>query len=251
MAIKPESTTIHTHKIDINGTLLRLVFIPGGSFLMGSPDDELGRQIDEGPQHEVNVPSFWMGRYAVTQAQWRAVASLPLVNRPLDPDPSFQKGEEYPVEQVTWYEAIEFCNRLSAHTHQTFRLPTEAEWEYACRAGTTTPYHFGEAVSQESLNCNYHHPGTAPVDSYRPNAFYLFEMHGNVWEWCLDHWHDNYEGAPTDGSAWVDLDPQDDSRVMRGGSWTSSASCCRAAMRGCPPAEDAASTIGLRVVMAV
>ena len=146
------------------GVDLDLVLIPSGTFVMGSPESEVGRDWYrlvnkslaglnvEGPQHEVKVPAFMMGKYPITQAQWRAVASLSQVERELKADPSNFKGDERPVEQVSWDEATEFCQRLSRHTGQMYRLPSEAEWEYACRAGTTTPFHFGETLTSELAN---------------------------------------------------------------------------------------------------
>ena len=209
---------------------LEMVAIPGGTFLMGSPESEPERSPDEGPQHEVSVPDFFMGRYPVTQAQWRFAANLPQVNRELKPAPSNFDGELLPVEQVSWYEAVEFCDRLSVHTDRAYRLPTEAEWEYACRAGTVTPFCFGDMILTEVANYNGRYAyADGPKGKYRgkttsinefdvANAFGLSDMHGNVWEWCQDHWHDNYEGAPTDGSAWL-TDDEEARRVIRGGSW--------------------------------
>ena len=131
---------------------LQMLLIPTGTFMMGSPEDEPERQGREGPQHEVSVPSFFLGRYPVTQAQWRAVAALQQVNLELNSEPSNFTGDNLPVEQVSWYEAVEFCDRLSAHTGRPYRLPSEAEWEYACRAGTTTPFHFGKTLTTEVAN---------------------------------------------------------------------------------------------------
>ena len=135
-------TNVHTYKSLLemaDGLPLELVRIPWGTFIMGSPADEPGRSDSEGPQHAVTVPSFLMGRYPVTQAQWRAVAELPLGKRSLDPDPAYFKGADRPVEQVSWDEAVEFCDRLAPSTHRPYRLPTEAEWEYACRAEPPLP----------------------------------------------------------------------------------------------------------------
>ena len=198
-----------------NGIGLEMVLIPGGSFMMGSPEDELERSNSESPQHLVNINQFCMGKYPVTQAQWKAVAALPQVNRKLNLERWQFKGDERPVEQVSWYDAVEFCDRLSSHTKRPYNLPSEAEWEYACRAGTTTPFHFGETITSELAN--YHATetyGAGVKGTYRgettvvgsfevANAFGLYDMHGNVLEWCLDDRHDNYEGAPTDGSAWL------------------------------------------------
>ena len=121
---------------------------------MGSPEDERERYSNESPQHEVTVKSFFMGKYPVTQAQWKVVAALPQVNRKLNPDPSIFKGNDRPVETVSWYYAVEFCDRLSKLTGKSYRLPSEAEWEYACRAGTTTPFHFGKIITTDLANYN-------------------------------------------------------------------------------------------------
>lgn len=217
-----------------NGITLEMVLIPSGSFMMGSPEDELERDDSESPQHLVNIQQFCMGKYPVTQAQWKAVAALPQVNRELNPDPSNFKGVNRPVEQVYWYDAVEFCDRLAAHTKRPYRLPSEAEWEYACRAGTNTPFHFGETMTSELANYSQHK--TTEVGSFGvANNFGLYDMHGNVWEWCLDDWHDNYEGAPTDGSAWFENNnffyQKQGNAVLRGGSWTFALQDCRSASR--------------------
>jgi formylglycine-generating enzyme required for sulfatase activity len=148
--------------------------IPAGQFLMGSPDTELGRSDAEGPQHEVAVPLFFMAKYPVTQAQWQVVAAMPQVKRELEAEPSSFKGNDRPVEQVNWYDAVEFCARLSAHTGLTYRLPTEAEWEYACRAGTTTPFHFGKLIDSEFAN--YKHLGKT---KYRPYSE-IFDLDAEI-----------------------------------------------------------------------
>jgi formylglycine-generating enzyme required for sulfatase activity len=176
---------------------ISMVQIPAGSFKMGSDD----HWVAEAPAHSVEIPGFHMSATPITQAQWRWVAGLPRVGLDLPLHPSHFKGADRPVEQVNWYEAMEFCARLSAHTGAEFTLPSESQWEYACRAGTTTAYHFGDTLGATQANCNG--SGTCPVGYYPANAFGLHDMHGNVWEWCLDDWRGNYEGAPTDGSAWV------------------------------------------------
>jgi formylglycine-generating enzyme required for sulfatase activity len=224
--------------------MIELVSIPGGKFLMGSP---IGKgDSDEKPQHEVTVQPFFMGKYQVTQAQWKAVTSFQKVNRDLDPDPSYCKGENRPVERVSWEEAVEFCDRLSQHTGKTYRLPTEAEWEYACRAGTTTAFHFGEVITSELAN--YSEEKTTEVGSFGvANNFGLYDMHGNVLEWCQDVYQSSYENAPTDGSAWIS-DNNDKYRVLRGGSWDGTADYCRSAYRNriTPAYRDFG--IGFRVV---
>jgi formylglycine-generating enzyme required for sulfatase activity/uncharacterized caspase-like protein len=241
-----------------SGVALELMAIPQGSFMMGSLTNEEGRDNDESPQHSVAIKPFWMGKYAVTQAQWRAVAGLPKVSRDLTADPANFKGLNLPVEQVTWEDATEFCARLSQKTGQAYRLPSEAEWEYACRAGTTTPFYFGETITTDLAN--YAGTGTygsAPKGQYRqktidvgsfpPNAFGLYDMHGNVWEWCQDNWHTSYAGAPTDGSAWI-AGGEQSLRVMRGGSWNLTPRNCRSAIRGRYSADCRAYNIGFRVV---
>ena len=252
-----------------SGIELEMVLIPGGSFLMGSPKDEPERLSNESPQHEVTIIPFCVGKYPVTQAQWKAVASLPQVNEELDADPSDFKGENHPVEGVSWSDAVEFCDRLSSHTKRLYRLPSEAEWEYACRAGTTTPFHFGETITTDLANYrgtddkelkwsgSY---GQGPKGIYRQettsvgsfgvaNTFGLYDMHGNVWEWCADYWHDNYEGAPKDGSAWIDNN-DNDYRMLRGGSWVNYPLFCRSACRGNDDAGVRDDNIGFRVVCA-
>jgi formylglycine-generating enzyme required for sulfatase activity len=259
-----------------NGVLLEMVQIPQGSFLMGSPKNELERRDNEGPQHQVTVPAFLMGKYAVTQAQWKTVANLPQLERELQPDPSNFKGANRSVECVSWYDAVEFCARLSQHTGKPYRLPSEAEWEYACRAGTTTPFHFGETMTTDLANYdgNYtygegtkgvYRQETTPVGSFGvANAFGLYDMHGNVWEWCADPWHDSYEGAPIDGTVWdetcndnryqssIDLlvNTKEDkrTRLLRGGSWYYNPRNCRSAIRYGIAPDDRNYFIGFRVV---
>jgi formylglycine-generating enzyme required for sulfatase activity len=240
---------------------LEMMQIPGGTFLMGSPGDEPERYEDESPQHEVTVEAFFMGKYPVTQAQWRVVAGLPQIDHPLDPDPSEFKGDDRPVEQVSWLEAKEFCGRLEKQTNRPYRLPTEAEWEYACRAGTTTPFYFGETITPDLANYDWEQSynkitvtkkkdfrGTTLVGSFPANGFGLYDMHGNVWEWCEDHWHENYEGAPTDGSKWFDLEQKEPNYVRRGGSWLHGPWSCRSATRSTYAAGIRIGNLGFRVV---
>jgi formylglycine-generating enzyme required for sulfatase activity len=217
-----------------------MVGIPGGEFLMGSPDKENGND-NEKPQHLVTVPPFYLGRVPVTQSQWRFVAGLDRIDRNLEPKPSRFSGDDLPVERVSWEDATEFCARLSAHTGRAYRLPTEAEWEYACRAGTTTPFHFGETLNTSVVNYDgndtygngqkgQYRRKTTPVGSLNAaNAWGLFDMHGNVWEWCEDDWHNNYEDAPTDGSAWLDRENEKHTKILRGGSWNFTPRNCRSA----------------------
>jgi len=243
---------------NINGTILDLVVIPAGTFLMGSPSSELQRDDDEGPQRTVNIASFLIGQYAVTQAQWRAVAGLSKRQIDLKSDPSSFKGDNLPVDSVTWFEAVEFCDRLSQFTGRSYRLPSEAEWEYACRAATTTPFYFGETITTDLVNYdgNYtygsgpkgiYRQKTTVVGSFPPNAFGLYDMHGNLWEWCADPWHENYNSAPTDGSVW-ESGGNTQSRVLRGGSWIDVPRNCRGALRSWYVPGSRKRDFGFRVV---
>ncbi|MBU7582843.1 MAG: SUMF1/EgtB/PvdO family nonheme iron enzyme [Nostoc sp. TH1S01] len=242
-----------------NGVVLEMVSIPGGTFLMGSPESGKERRDSESPQHNVNVQPFFMGKFPVTQGQWQAVAALDKVNIDLDSDPSRFKGTNRPVERVSWDHAVEFCARLSKKTGKIYRLPSEAEWEYACRAGTTTPFYFGETITTELANYNGNYTyGSAPKGKYREqttdvgefpaNPFGLFDMCGNVWEWCEDEWHGNYNNAPIDGSAWVN-ENNNQSRLLRGGSWDSYPRYCRSANRGGDGRDGRGNLVGFRVVV--
>ncbi len=242
-----------------DGTTLDMVIIPAGTCLIGSLSTEVGTSNDESPQHSVTLKSFLMGRYPVTQSQWEAIANTPKVSRDLDFDPSYFKGTELPVEQVSWYDAVEFCARLSRETKHNYRLPSEVEWEYACRAKTTTPFHFGETITPNLSNYDgrssyasefsgIHRQQTTPVGSFGvANAFGLYDIHGNVWEWCADCWHDNYQDAPSDGSAWV-TGGNNGLRIMRGGSWNALPVLCRSAFRSSRKPDQKGNGIGFRVV---
>jgi formylglycine-generating enzyme required for sulfatase activity len=263
LTIYRHPATIHYFTEDLGDKVtIDMVLIPAGSFEMGSPENELERRNTESPQHPVTVPTFFMGRSPITQAQWRQVAKLPKVKDDLNPDLSHFKGDLRPAENVSWDDATEFCARLSRSTNRDYRLPSEAEWEYACRAGTTTPFHFGETISTDLANYDganetYGAYGrgakgisrqtTTDVGSFPPNQFGLHDMHGNVWEWCHDTWHDSYENAPIDGSAW---ESQKTYRIRRGGSWYNYPRYCRSACRynNGPGYRD--YIIGFRVVCA-
>ncbi len=240
---------------------LEMVAIRGGTFEMGVTPEWGQFFYCKFPQHTVTVPPFFIGKYPVTQAQWRFVAQLPQVKQELEPSPSHFKGNDRPVEQVEWSDAVEFCQRMSQYTGREYRLPTEAEWEYACRAGTTTPFYVGETITTQLANYNGSTYGEEPagekrqettaVGSFPPNAFGLYDMHGNIWEWCLDHWHDNYEEAPNDGSAWLDEDDNDNHyHVLRGGAWDSYPRYCRSAFRYLTDARFWYDYNGFRVVCA-
>ena len=245
------------------GVALTMVEISAGNFLMGSPSGEEGRYDNEA-QRLVTVPAFWMGRFPITQAQWKVVAGLEKVERELIADPSNFKGPDLPVEQVNWHDAIEFCRRLSMHTRRNYTLPSEAQWEYACRAGSTTPFHFGETLITELANYdgNYTY-GQGPRGAYRrqptdvgnfpANAWGLQDMHGNVWEWCLDRWHPSLAKGPTDGSAWQEPAPElakddQDRRLLRGGSWLDFPGGCRSASRFHNQPGGAGDDVSFRVV---
>jgi formylglycine-generating enzyme required for sulfatase activity len=221
-----------------NGVKLEMIAIPGGTFWMGSPANEAERGDNESPQHQVTVPSFFMGKYPLTQAQYQAI---------MGKNPAYFKGNNRPVENVSWDDAVRFCQKLSQRTGKNYRLPSEAEWEYACRAGTKTPFSFGDNITTDLVNYDGTYPyKSAPKGKYReqttdvgtfpPNAFGLYDMHGNLDEWCLDDWHDNYKDAPTDGSAWFSSDDKLSDKsgraVLRGGSWHYDAGYCRSALRG-------------------
>ena len=236
-----------------NGIEIEMLYIPGGNFTMGAPNNEQGSSNNERPQHQVRVPTFFMGKYPVTQAQWRAVTFITKVNRELNPDPSYFKGDNRPVESISWFDAVEFCQRLSQYTNKNYRLPSEAEWEYACRARSTTPFYFGETITSDLVNHDGNYKRTTDVGSLgRANAFGLYDMHGNVWEWCADQWHENYTGAPTDGSAWIDTSDNDNHcRLLRGGSWNLIPESCRCAYRYYNNPEVVFDGRGLRVVCGV
>ncbi|VXD25193.1 SUMF1/EgtB/PvdO family nonheme iron enzyme [Planktothrix paucivesiculata] len=263
-----------------NGITLDMVYIPGGTFLMGSPEGKGDK--NEYPQHQVTIPPFFMGKYSITQAQWKAVANWPKIQRDLDPDhsPSRFKGDNKPIERVEWNDAVEFCARLLQRTERPYRLPSEAQWEYACRARTQTPFYFGETLTSDLANYDgtvtyadepkgKFRGETTSVGKFPPNAFGLYDLHGNVWDWCADPWHDNYEGAPTGGEVWdeengnnnhyqiysaenlVNLLNDERSHCLRGGSWVSVPGTCRSAIRNWYAAINSYNYNGFRVCWVV
>jgi formylglycine-generating enzyme required for sulfatase activity/tRNA A-37 threonylcarbamoyl transferase component Bud32 len=222
---------------NLNGVSLVLKHVPGGEFLMGSPDNEEGRDNFEGPQHRVTVQDFYIGKTEVTQAQWKAVMGTA--------NPSRVKGDDLPVDSISWSDAMVFCAKLSQMTGKIYRLPSEAEWEYACRAGTTGAYAGNlDAMAWYSGNAG---GKTHPVGQKQPNRFGLYDMQGNVWEWCEDVWHDNYLGAPSDGSAWL-AGGDSSLRVLRGGAWNLISQYIRSANRTRRTPNDRSIYSGVRVV---
>jgi formylglycine-generating enzyme required for sulfatase activity/uncharacterized protein with von Willebrand factor type A (vWA) domain len=309
-----------------DGVTLDMVYIPGGTFRMGSP----GGDEDEHPRHQVTVSPFFMAKYPITQAQWKAVANWPKIQRDLDPDCSYFKdspptplergasgvspqppvtseedppqpplergasgtsgsplsqggargGSNRPVENVSWYDTVEFCARLLQRTGRPYRLPSEAQWEYACRARTQTQFYFGETLTSDLANYDgtltyanepkrKYQPKTTPVGQFPPNAFGLYDLHGNVWEWCADPWHENYKGAPTQGEVWDKKNENDnryqiydvenltkllsgnENRVLRGGSWGDDPWDCRSANRSRNGPDSRVRYFGFRVCWVV
>ena len=269
-------------------SFLTLLWIPPGRFWMGSPPTEPEHRESESPLHLVQLQGFFMGQTPTTQAQWREVAGWQerpgeKWGRQLKMDPSrFQSRERQgenkvrllagenntdnrPVEQVSWLDAMEFCSRLSQRTGRNYTLPSDAQWEYACRAGTTTPFHFGDTISPELANYDGNHSyadgpkglyreQTTPVGLFPANAWGLMDMHGNVNEWCLDEWHESYEGASTDGRALVDAaggeksKESEKTRLQRGGSWNYGPRGCRSACRNIDWPYEGLGNVGFRVV---
>jgi formylglycine-generating enzyme required for sulfatase activity len=283
----PEQQTIEffTQPIGTHSSLF-MALIPAGEFVMGSPFDEPKRRVNEGPQHLVKVSRFAMSRTAITQAQWSALVRVAPEKIKLDLPhaPSFFQGATLPVESISWLQAVEFCDRLSKLTGLRYRLPSEAEWEYVCRGDTMSPFHFGPTITGELANycgtggavCGMNNGqdissvqydgttydsgayaegpagtfrnGTTPVGMFPPNRFGLYDMHGNVWEHCLDTWLDHYRNASTDGTAY--LDGRQELRVLRGGSWSHNPAICRSAYRDVMDWDSAGwqGRVGLRVV---
>ena len=236
------------------GVTMKLVLIPAGTFLMGSPNDETGRAYNEGPQHNVTIGEpFYMGIHEVTQAQWRAVMnSEPWTGRHF-----MQPGDNNALSWVSWEDASKFCETLSKKTSKLVALPTEAQWEYACRAGSKTAYCFGDAASKLGDYAWYADNTSKTGQEYpheagqkKPNAFGLYDMHGNVWEWCQDHQHANYKKAPADGTAWVDKAPAG-LRILRGGAWGYDPKHCRTAHRFAGISSDRYVHVGFRLVVNV
>jgi formylglycine-generating enzyme required for sulfatase activity len=214
-----------------SGVTLEMMPIPMGKFLMGSPSNELGRNDNEDPRHQVEIREpFYLGKYLVTQGQWQQIMG----NNPS----SFKNGDLFPVDFVSWKDCQKFIKKLNAKTKKTYRLPSEAEWEYSCRAGTETPFYFGETLSTEVANYDgYHIYGngqkgeyrkeTTEVGSFPANGFGLYDMHGNLWEWCEDDYVNNYNEPRTQKA----YKRTSIIKVLRGGSWNFNPTFCRSADR--------------------
>jgi len=244
---------------------LPMIAIEPGTLLMGSPKLERGRAKEQELQHHVKIANYWIGQGLITQKQWRVVAGYPPVNSKIlfSDNPSRFKGDNNPVEQVSWYQAKEFCDRLSFATGKAYDLPTEAEWEYACRAGTITAFSFGDMITPELANYNGNYTynngtkgqsqnKTTPIETYPANLWGIYDMHGNLREWCLDHWHDSYADKPEElkqqgNAAWLSRN-EFSKRVLRGGAWDSYPENCRSAYRNSQTSSRGRFNIGFRVV---
>ena len=237
---------------------LEMVAIASGQFVMGASQTEPSGRTTEFPRHRVKIQQpFFMSKSPITQGQWATVAALPKVKRDLNPDPSHFQGKDRPVESISWLDAVEFCERLSKLTHRHYHLPSEAQWEYACRAGTHTPFNTGATIISDLADymgsytyrqedSGIYRQGTTPVGSFSPNAFGLQDMHGNVWEWCEDSWHQSYRGAPGNAKSWTSRSPLQ-AKVIRGGSWLDAPTKLRSASRSGYSATSLNRIIGFRV----
>ncbi len=262
--------TLHFLEKLEQGCTLEMVAIPGGTFYMGSLKTEEGCLPSQTPQHCVTLKPFWMSKYPITQQQWKMVAQFPAIKQSLDPEPANFPNPNHPVEQVSWYDALEFCARLSQYGQRSYYLPSEAQWEYACRANTSTPFHFGETITTDLANysgidweyqgkiCSKGSYGQGPIGEDRretttvghfsvANDFGLYDMYGNVREWCEDVWHHNYVGSPDDGQSWT-THSDEERRVLRGGSWNCSPRKCRSAYRAKLDPLTSLYDIGFRIV---
>ena len=263
-----EGNAEYYREVISNSVSIPMIKIPGGDFLMGSPNSEMGRRHRESPQHYVSVSGFWMSMHPITQKQWRSAVSLfkkkyspRVIPDDIKGNPSRFSGDELPVERVSWNDTVNFCSRLSRISGREYRLPSESEWEYACRAGTNTPFHFGETITSDVANydssCPYAKESeglyrgiTTNVDEFGcANAFGLHGMHGNVWEWCSDHFHRDYTKAPGDGSSWQKKgNTMLSQRILRGGSWFHLSRDCRSAFRHADRQGKKGRTYGFRIV---
>jgi formylglycine-generating enzyme required for sulfatase activity len=228
--IHPSPRALTTIRENLGGWVsLELIQLPAGQFMMGASDNDNEAHDHEKPQHLVTVKAFAIGKYPITQAQYKAVMG----NNPSRFQGLFKGNSRHPVESVSWDNAKDFCEKLSRKTGKKYRLPSEAEWEYASRAGMTTRHYFGNYANQlGDYAWFWDNSGreTHPVGEKKPNPWGLYDMHGNVWEWCEDTWHDNYRGAPNNGRAWINRGGG--YRVLRGGCWIDYSRYCRLSSRG-------------------
>ena len=233
--------------IDIPVVTHEMIIVPSGTFTMGSPADEPGRAGDEGPQHQVSIQSFAVGKYEVTRGQFAAfVDATGYDAAKCSRNPGFTQTDTHPVVCVSWNDAQAYINWLSEKSGRQYRLLTEAEWEYVARAGTTTAYHFGATISQSQANYGNANKATVEVGSYPANAFGLHDMHGNVSEWVEDCHHNSYNGAPSDGRAWI-INCNLNNRVVRGGSWDDPPERLRSANRAVVSASHHDTSFGFRI----
>jgi formylglycine-generating enzyme required for sulfatase activity len=226
-----------------------MVALPAGVFQMGSPESDSDSRPRETPQHLVTIKApFAIGRYPVTVGEYRyfcdAMNYAPQGGLSVWDgsewktetskswrDPGFRQTDRHPVVGISWHDAQAYVDWLSSLLDRRYSLPSEAEWEYACRAGTTTRYAFGDTITPLDANYGGNNGGTTDVGSYAANPWGLYDMHGNVWEWVQDCWHDGYDGGPCDGTAWVNAEGAD-LRVLRGGAWGRAVRTLRSANRG-------------------
>ena len=235
------TNTIQLKEVKINeNTLIELIKVKAGSFMMGGKEYD-----DEQPVHEVKIAyDFWIGKYPVTQAQYEAV---------MKKNPAYFIGKDRPVERISWDDTQIFIKELNKQTGENFRLPSEAEWEYAARGGgeyykDNFKYSGSNNIDEVAWYGENSHKETKPVGLKLPNQLGIYDMSGNVWEWCEDDWHGNYENAPKDGSAWKD-NPRSDRRVLRGGAWSYGSLYCRVADRTDDPPFNRNFSIGCRHVL--
>jgi formylglycine-generating enzyme required for sulfatase activity len=228
----------------LNPTIgLKMQYLPIGQYWMGSDTDDVESESSEKPQHFVAVEPFYMSSSPITQLQYKALVGV---------NPSHSPSYNLPVETVSYFDAAEFCRILSEQVGRTYRLPTEGEWEYACRANTNTPFSFGKTIDPakscyRTTKIEGISKMPSPIEAYQPNQFGLYDMHGNVWEWCQDRWHDDYKNAPRNAVAWM-CDDDFSSRVIRGGSWQDCKQSCRSASRDHLDQSTKLSNVGFRVV---
>ena len=213
---------------------LEMIYIPAGSFAMGNEHRQ-----EEKPLHTVNIKPFYMSKYQITQIQYKLLFG--------DYHHSRFKGRLFPADNISYDMAKEFCLRLSQKTGRKFRLPSESEWEYACRANTKTKFYLGNLITKKEAN--FKSDGTVEMGTFSPNPWGLYDMHGNVWEWCADSWHDNYVGAPTDGSVWNENAKKPDDKILRGGSFRDDLNYCSSHHRNCSHRGKQTDNIGFRVCM--